>query len=73
MRTGGVQPAWATANPDAPLAQTLRWARDPERPYHCDGILLPSAWCPRIVSAHVLDGSPWTDLSDHNPVAVELE
>jgi len=69
----GVQPAWATANPDVPLPQTLRWARDPTPPYHCDGIFLPTEWCSRIVSADVLHGSPWTDLSDHNPVVVELE
>ena len=67
-----VRSAWSVANPGMHLPQTLRWARDPKPPYHCDGIFLPSAWCERIVRAEVLSGSPWTELSDHNPLLVEL-
>ena len=69
----GVRSAWSAANPGSRLPQTLRWARDPRPPYHCDGIFLPSEWCHRITSVQVLDGSPWTELSDHNPIVVDIE
>ena len=69
----GVRSAWSAANPGSRLPQTLRWARDPRPPYHCDGIFLPSEWCHRITSVQVLDGSPWTELSDHNPIVADIE
>ena len=36
---------WQAANPDRPLAQTLRWMGNPSAPYHCDGIFVPRRGC----------------------------
>jgi exonuclease III len=63
---------WQTANPDRPLAQTLRWSANPAIPYHCDGIFVPRLWVPRLTSCRVVRGSRWSQLSDHNPVLAEL-
>jgi exonuclease III len=63
---------WQAANPGRPLAQTLRWSANRQAPYHCDGIFVPSAWHPRLVSCRVVTGSRWRELSDHNPVVAEL-
>jgi exonuclease III len=63
---------WQTANPGKPLAQTLRWSRNPNTPYHCDGIFVPRAWTARLASCRVVRGSRWTQLSDHNPVLAEV-
>ncbi len=64
---------WQTANPGRRLAQTLRWSANPKTPYHCDGIFVPRAWCPRLTACRVVVGSRWRALSDHNPVLAELE
>jgi len=64
---------WQAANPDRPLAQTLRWMRNPTAPYHCDGIFVPKSWLPRLRSCRVVRGSRWSLLSDHNPVVAEFE
>ena len=69
----GVRSAWRVAHPEGPLPQTLRWVRNPETPYHCDGIFLPTALTSRVREASVLAGSPWLELSDHNPVVVDWE
>jgi hypothetical protein len=63
---------WQTANPGRRLAQTLRWSRNPNVPYHCDGIFVPSAWGSRLASCRVVRGPRWTLLSDHNPVFAVL-
>ena len=63
---------WQAANPGRPLAQTLRWSANRRAPYHCDGIFVPAAWRPRLVSCRVVTGSRWRQLSDHNPVVAEL-
>jgi exonuclease III len=68
----GLMSCWQTANPGRPLAQTLRWMRNPNIPYHCDGIFVPRAWAARLASCRVVRGPRWTELSDHNPVFVEL-
>lgn len=65
-------PCWQTANPDRPLAQTLRWTGNRAAPYHCDGIFIPRAWQPRLVSCEVLSGPVWDALSDHNPVQATI-
>ncbi len=67
----GLVPAWRLAHPTGALPQTLRWMKDPETPYHCDGIFLPTYFAGTVESAVVLSGPPWQDLSDHNPVVVE--
>jgi exonuclease III len=63
---------WQAANPNRPLAQTLRWMGNPTAPYHCDGILVPRRWLPRLRSCRVVRGSRWSQLSDHNPVVAEF-
>jgi endonuclease/exonuclease/phosphatase family metal-dependent hydrolase len=64
---------WQAANPDRPLAQTLRWMGNPDAPYHCDGIFVPRRWLPRLRSCRVVRGSRWSQLSDHNPVIAEFQ
>jgi exonuclease III len=64
---------WQAANPDRPLAQTLRWTGNPRAPYHCDGIFVPRSWLPRLRSCRVVRGSRWRQLSDHNPVLADVE
>ena len=60
---------WQLANPDVPLAQTLRWINDRgATPYHCDGIFVPTSWASRLRSCEVHSGAEWNALSDHNPV-----
>ena len=63
---------WQAANPDRPLAQTLRWMGNPTAPYHCDGIFVPRSWLPRLSSCRVVRGSRWNQLSDHNPVVADF-
>jgi len=41
-------------------------------PYHCDGILVPSAWSERLQACTAMSGPEWDDRSDHNPLVVEL-
>lgn len=69
----GLVGAWQAANPGLPLQQTLRWSRDKVPPYHCDGIFIPMNWVERIKSCEVLSGPDWNELSDHNPVRIDLE
>ncbi len=64
---------WQSANPDRPLAQTLRWMGNPVAPYHCDGIFVPLSWLPRLKCCRVVCGSRWRRLSDHNPVIADFE
>ena len=66
-------PAWRIAHPKGVLPQTLRWTREPRTPYHCDGVFVPSSLGHHSMSARVLSGPPWLNLSDHNPVAIEWE
>lgn len=63
---------WQAAHPHRRLAQTLRWTGNPRAPYHCDGIFVPRAWLPRLLSCRVVRGSRWKQLSDHNPVVAEF-
>jgi endonuclease/exonuclease/phosphatase family metal-dependent hydrolase len=55
-------------DPNAPLPQTLRWARNKTTPYHCDGIFLDRRCMPFLQAASVLVDESWAELSDHNPV-----
>lgn len=66
-------PAWRIAHPKGELPQTLRWTREPRTPYHCDGVFVPSSFGQSPMKARVLSGSPWLNLSDHNPVEIEWE
>jgi endonuclease/exonuclease/phosphatase family metal-dependent hydrolase len=64
--------AWQALHPGLPLPQTLRWARNRETPYHCDGIFVDHRCMPMLKSASVLGGESWAMLSDHNPVLAVL-
>lgn len=68
----GLINCWQTANPNQPLAQTLRWTGDRTTPYHCDGLFVPMSWQERLESCVVLSGDDWNRLSDHNPVIAEF-
>ncbi len=68
----GLKSCWQTANPDQPLAQTLRWGSNKTTPYHCDGIFAPTAWSHRLESCEVVSQG-WETLSDHNPVVATFE
>src|SRR4051812_28094131 len=59
---------WQEANPGRPPAQTLRWSRAPEVPYHCDGLFVPRSWAGSLRSCEVVTSPDWDRLSDHNPV-----
>lgn len=63
----GLKSCWQTANPDQPLAQTLRWGSNKTTPYHCDGIFAPVTWGQFLESCEVVSNG-WETLSDHNPV-----
>ena len=63
---------WQAVHPNRDLAQTLRWARNPVTPYHCDGIFVPAGWYRRLEDCQVIADSSWHGLSDHNPVMVSL-
>ncbi|MFN8457858.1 MAG: hypothetical protein U0401_24945 [Anaerolineae bacterium] len=63
----GLKSCWQTANPDQPLAQTLRWVSNKTTPYHCDGIFAPIVWGHHLESCRVFSAG-WETLSDHNPV-----
>lgn len=68
----GLVNCWQTTNPGTPLAQTLRWIKDPSQPYHCDGIFVPASWSEGLKSCEVLSGREWDEVSDHNPVVAEF-
>ncbi|MBI1877646.1 MAG: hypothetical protein HYR94_05350 [Chloroflexi bacterium] len=63
---------WQAANPDQPLAQTLRWGSNKTTPYHCDGIFTPVTWGQLLESCQVISEG-WEALSDHNPVVATFE
>jgi len=65
-----LQAAWRLAHPKGDLPQTLRWTREPRTPYHCDGLFVPANLRGQGMTARVLSGLPWLNLSDHNPLEV---
>jgi endonuclease/exonuclease/phosphatase family metal-dependent hydrolase len=64
----GLLNCWQEANPNRPLAQTLRWTNAPTIPYHCDGLFVPRSWLPYLRACEVISSPEWDILSDHNPV-----
>jgi hypothetical protein len=68
----GLVNCWLDANPDLPLAQTLRWSNAPEIPYHCDGLFVPRSWSSRLRSCEVVSSTDWDRLGDHNPVVARF-
>ncbi|MFZ4604109.1 MAG: endonuclease/exonuclease/phosphatase family protein [Caulobacterales bacterium] len=69
----GLVNCWRAANPAAPLAQTLRWTRDPRIMNHIDGIFAPASWAAALRRCDVVSGDVWDRLSDHNPVIATFE
>jgi endonuclease/exonuclease/phosphatase family metal-dependent hydrolase len=69
----GLVNCWQTANPDRPLAQTLRWSNDRTIPYHCDGLFVPRSWRARLRACEVVSSPEWDSMSDHNPVVAWFE
>lgn len=68
----GLKSAWNCAHEGEALPQTLRWANNRSLVFHCDGILVPSAWPSCVQSVDVIREGPWLSLSDHNPVVARL-
>jgi exonuclease III len=68
----GLFNCWQEANPDIPLAQTLRWSNEPNYPYHCDGIFVPASWRSALKDCQVVASEHWVCLSDHNPVVASF-
>ncbi|HVE70348.1 MAG TPA: endonuclease/exonuclease/phosphatase family protein [Thermoanaerobaculia bacterium] len=73
MNEFSLRSAWTSAHPDVEPPQTLRWCRDPATNYHCDGIWLSADWATSLSEVRVLEGEPWTRLSDHNPVVAHVQ
>src|SRR5437016_3280282 len=68
----GLASCWRTAHPGAPLPQTLRWAGEKTRPYHCDGIFVPKSWDAGLL-CEILTSPAIEKASDHNPIAAWLD
>ena len=69
----GLVNCWQVANPGVPLAQTLRYVKNPVPAYHCDGIFVPEEWgtpdCRVVRNTEMYDKKPaGRRTSDHNPV-----
>ena len=64
---------WQAVHPNRDLAQTLRWARKPATPYHCDGVFAPASWYRYLEDCQVISDANWDVLSDHNPVVATFE
>lgn len=67
----GQASCWLAAHPGEPLPQTLRWAREPTKPFHCDGIFVPAAWTAGL-SCDVRTSALINEVSDHNPVVATV-
>jgi endonuclease/exonuclease/phosphatase family metal-dependent hydrolase len=68
----GLIQAWRLMNPGMPLAQTLRWSKDPALPFHIDCFFINKTLADRVTSCSVLLDPGWTGMSDHNPLAMEF-
>jgi exonuclease III len=71
-REFGLINAWQVLHPNKNLPQTLRWARAPTKPYHCDAIFISHSLLPNLLQAEVIQHGEFATLSDHNPILVEL-
>jgi endonuclease/exonuclease/phosphatase family metal-dependent hydrolase len=43
------------------------------KPFHIDYCFVPLAWANRVTNARVCSGRPWSTLSDHQPVLVDVD
>ena len=71
-RKFGLVNAWQAIHPNTNLTQTLRWSKNKEAPYHCDGIFVPLKWLRYLESCEIVSEG-WTETSDHNPVVAEFD
>lgn len=46
--------------------------RHRDNPWHIDFCFIPQQWASKIVHVEVLDGEPWSTLSDHRPLLVDV-
>lgn len=69
----GLVNVWQLLNPNENLPQTLRWARDPVPPYHCDGIFIDQRLIRSLSDVRVEGAGPWATLSDHNPIIASFD
>jgi hypothetical protein len=67
----GLTSLWQACNPGQSLSQTLRWAKSPVTPYHCDGFFVPHELVAGAV-CEVLDSPEIRRRSDHNPVVARF-
>jgi exonuclease III len=73
MRTElGLVNSWQAINPNQSLPQTLRWNRNQDAPYHCDGIFIPLSWVRYIEQCTIQDSESWKEMSDHNPISLKI-
>ncbi len=72
-REFGLVNAWQILHPNSNLTQTLRWAKDPLVPYHCDAVFVSSKHLAHLANAEIANSGAWAQMSDHNPVVVTLE
>lgn len=63
---------WRHCHPQVPAPHTLRWTRNPETLYSCDGLYISNRLAVRVANCEVKSGPLWNGLSDHNPMFVEL-
>ena len=69
----GLVNGWQLLHPNENLPQTLRWARDPVPPYHCDGIFIDQRLIRALSDVRVEGTGPWATLSDHNPIIASFD
>jgi len=67
----GFSLAWQRCHPGEPLAQTLRWAKKPTVPFHCDGFLVRNVGDAGL-ACDVICNDSGIMVSDHNPVVLEF-
>lgn len=71
-REFGLLNAWQILHPNQNLPQTLRWSKDPTKPYHCDAVFVSHSLLPHLISAEVVQGDEFSSMSDHNPILIEF-
>jgi endonuclease/exonuclease/phosphatase family metal-dependent hydrolase len=42
-------------------------------PWHIDFCFIPERWASKVVRVDVFDGEPWSALSDHRPLVVDVD
>jgi endonuclease/exonuclease/phosphatase family metal-dependent hydrolase len=71
-REFGLFNAWQVLHPNQNLPQTLRWAKNPLPPYHCDAVFVSAIHLVHLESAKVDTSGIWGEMSDHYPIVVTL-